>query len=843
MISSSIAFSTNFLSGIPTLTISTGTATVSGDVTSDAAAFTNPSITFTGSGLLQVAGAFLDSSNGTLTPSTGTVEYNGTVAQTIGDFTYNNLTLSGSGVKTASGALDIDGALTLSSGTSFTAGAFTHSVAGDWINNGATVTNTNSTISLDGAAQNIGGSIATTFNNLILAGTNTKTFGFSTTIDATLSINAGVVANLGTITTHTSRTLSLNGTGQVPGTWGSTASAATNQNDTYFTAAATGILTVSSWLYYTRQTGNWNATTTWSTVTYGDATNTGTFPGAGDIVNVGGGDFTISVNVASACAFITFQANAGNSPFVSINTGITLDVSETITIPEAGFFNDNTLAVGAGTLNAGSIVFVDGGSGTSDPTLTISTGTATVSGDVSISGTPAATITFTGTGLMQLASAFFDSGNGTLNSSTGTVEYNGSIAQTIEDFTYYDLTLNNSLGSIPGLTLANNTTVTNTLIMTSGIVNMNGSTLTLGASGNPSTLSRTASATTNWMYGGTFSRFWPASTAVTSSSGNYYGLLPVGIDAFSSYRPVEINSTVSPTGTGSFSITHVDASTVTDLSPVFDDGGTDIVRKHDAQFITSTTVTGGTYDVAVTMTGLPAGTLSDIRLAVSDGSTTVTTVGTHASATGTAPNPTAGRTGVSLANLTGDWRITTTNSTDTPLPIELIGFDANLQGSNVLVNWSTASELNNDFFTIERSDGIGEWNNLGIVPGAGNSTSKLEYDFFDNLPRIGNNYYRLKQTDFDGTSTYSNIQLVILGETDLISVYPNPFDQRLLIYGNLDILTSDISLYNVLGDKVSIKVESQGELIQVTAEQLGPGVYFLKILMNNSIRTIRVIKL
>lgn len=95
------------------------------------------------------------------------------------------------------------------------------------------------------------------------------------------------------------------------------------------------------------------------------------------------------------------------------------------------------------------------------------------------------------------------------------------------------------------------------------------------------------------------------------------------------------------------------------------------------------------------------GVLSDIRLAVSNGGTTVTTVGTHAATIGTISNPTAGRTGVT--NLVGDFRISTTNSTNTPLPIELAYFDAEVFDNAVKILWETASELNNDFFTVFRS--------------------------------------------------------------------------------------------------------------------------------------------
>lgn len=843
----SISFSTNFFSGLPLLSISTGTVTVSGDVTSAASFITFPRIVFTGAGLMQVGGAFLDSSNATLTPGTGTVEYNGTVAQTIGDFTYNNLTLSGSNVKTAAGSLDINGAITLSPGINFTAGAFTHTVAGSWTNNGATFTNTNSTISLDGAAQTIGGSSTTTFNNLTLAGSGTKTFGLSTTIARTLEINTSVVANLGSITTHSATTLAFNSVGQVPGTWGSTASVATNQNNTFFTAASTGIVNVTNRIYYTRQTGNWNSTTTWSTVTYGNATNSGTFPVAGDIVEVGGGNFTITVNVASACAFLSYQGNTGNSPIVSLSAGIPLDVSGNIDIPSAPNFNGalNTLAVGAGTLNAGSITFsTNFFSGL--PLLSISTGTVTVSGDVTSNASfiTFPRITFTGAGLLRVAGAFLDSSNGTLTPSTGTVQYNGTTAQTIGDFTYYNLTLNNLSGSIPQLTLIGNTTATNSLVMTSGVVDLAGFTFTLGASGAASTLTRTASTTTNWMYDGSFTRFWPTGQTPSPTTGNFYGLFPLGHSSSFSYRPVQITAGSNISTTGSVTFTHVDATTTTDLSPVYNDAGTNIVRKHNSQFIGSTTgvVGGANYAISVTMTGLATGTASDIRLAISNGATTVTNAGTHTANTGTASNPVVGRSGLSLADLSNDFRITTINLINTPLPIELLSFTAEIEGGGVELRWATASELNNDFFTVERSNGGEIWSEVINVAGAGTSTVPKNYRTQDDQPLPGTSYYRLRQTDFDGEIGYSPIVKVdFKGHKDAV-VYPNPSSGKFTITNLESGVQQRVRVTNSLGQFVAATIAFENNLIVVDLQEYPAGTYFIQIAEGTKIQTIRAVK-
>ena len=84
------------------------------------------------------------------------------------------------------------------------------------------------------------------------------------------------------------------------------------------------------------------------------------------------------------------------------------------------------------------------------------------------------------------------------------------------------------------------------------------------------------------------------------------------------------------------------------------------------------------------------------------------------------------------------------------LPIELLAFEGKCEGTAVVLRWVTASETNNDHFTLERSaDGI-SWETLAMLPGAGNSTVERYYSFNDNQPLPGIGFYRLTQTDFDG---------------------------------------------------------------------------------------------
>ncbi|HRH02221.1 MAG TPA: PKD domain-containing protein [Bacteroidia bacterium] len=235
--------------------------------------------------------------------------------------------------------------------------------------------------------------------------------------------------------------------------------------------------------YYSRATGNWNANSTWSTVSFVSATNTGTFPVAGDVVNIGGG-FIVTVNVNSACSSITYESGVARSNTLTISGSNSLSVSGTITIPRAagpGTSNINLLAVGSGSLTAATLAYTNTGN-SSRHRLTISTGTVTITGNITTnnSGRRGATISFTGAGLLNVGGSLFSGGGGTLTPSTGTVNYNGGGAQTIGTFTYYNLTLtNNSTKSLRA-----NTNLSNILTVNAGAT-LGLSTFSLGATTAP----------------------------------------------------------------------------------------------------------------------------------------------------------------------------------------------------------------------------------------------------------------------------------------------------------------------------------------------------------------------
>lgn len=113
------------------------------------------------------------------------------------------------------------------------------------------------------------------------------------------------------------------------------------------------------------------------------------------------------------------------------------------------------------------------------------------------------------------------------------------------------------------------------------------------------------------------------------------------------------------------------------------------------------------------------------------------------------------------------------------LGIELISFNAQITERVVYVDWETATEINNDYYTVQRSINAIDFEDIGIVNGAGNSNTTKYYSYYDLTPHNGLSYYRLKQTDFDKSVTFSDIVAVNVKKIDIIKFYPNPSDKNL----------------------------------------------------------------
>ncbi len=187
----------------------------------------------------------------------------------------------------------------------------------------------------------------------------------------------------------------------------------------------------------------------------------------------------------------------------------------------------------------------------------------------------------------------------------------------------------------------------------------------------------------------------------------------------------------------------------------------------------------------------------------------------------------------------------------TPLPIKLISFSAEKNGEkNALLNWTTASESNSDYFGIERSFDKVNWKTVGQVKAAGNSQIVLNYDFLDKDVYNGitsslNVYYRLRMTDRDDAFSYSPIASVLFGKPisalanskDFL-VYPNPATEGLHVQWDADQVNQPTALefFDISGKLVyTQKVEDQTDqqYVDFTRTNIQSGLYMIRVMSND----------
>ncbi len=184
---------------------------------------------------------------------------------------------------------------------------------------------------------------------------------------------------------------------------------------------------------------------------------------------------------------------------------------------------------------------------------------------------------------------------------------------------------------------------------------------------------------------------------------------------------------------------------------------------------------------------------------------------------------------------------------DNPIvPVELTSFVASVNhNGNVVLNWSTATETNNQMFEIERRTESSEFRTIAFVEGAGTVSETRNYSYIDKSVDQGINYYRLKQIDFNGTYEYSDeIEIEVNGPLTfaLDQNYPNPFNPTTNIkYSVPEAGNVTLSVYNTVGEEVAVLVDgfSASGFFEVSfnASNLPSGVYMYKLQSANSVQT------
>jgi hypothetical protein len=204
-------------------------------------------------------------------------------------------------------------------------------------------------------------------------------------------------------------------------------------------------------------------------------------------------------------------------------------------------------------------------------------------------------------------------------------------------------------------------------------------------------------------------------------------------------------------------------------------------------------------------------------------------------------------TGVNFQN-NDFFTIGSTNLAVTPLPVELTSFTGSYENPVVALNWKTASELNNNYFTLERSASGVQFEEVAKIPGSGTTSEAHQYAYVDPSPFPKETYYRLKQTDFDSNFEYSKIIRVETGKEPKrkLSIYPNPSDGNIIhfTYGDTPFQLNQIEIIsqqNVTLVSHTQEATSGTDFSYQLSRPLPPGMYIVRVKFNNKLESIKLV--
>jgi hypothetical protein len=172
----------------------------------------------------------------------------------------------------------------------------------------------------------------------------------------------------------------------------------------------------------------------------------------------------------------------------------------------------------------------------------------------------------------------------------------------------------------------------------------------------------------------------------------------------------------------------------------------------------------------------------------------------------------------------------------TALPVGLVGFDAKRNQKAVNLSWQTSTEVNSSVFEVERSTDAEGYKRIGVVRAAGNSNTQLNYRLTDNEPANGNNYYRLKIIDQDGSYEYSDVRHITFGNQNMtiLAAYPNPATQQITfnVAAPQGYKAATLRILDATGRVVAtqdITADIADGYVEYNLSQLSQGVYLAEI--------------
>jgi len=741
-------------------------------------------------------------------------------------------------------------------------------------------------------------STSTTYKNLKLTGSGTKTFpGGTTSIAGNLILTnttidggsgpfstillSGDLTYVGTVTPPTdanSITLSTNGTAGG-------------------TQTITGAGNTLRWFRIQSTTANTILLSTSggsSNLHVGNGSGGGITLLDGSILNMNGNDFTLFSSLGSSTAFL-----------LNTTASISTNSSTDFTLERIGNGNLGTLRFTSGSNTIGNLTLKHIGS---------SNNLLTLGSDLSINGSLTLTTgvlsvganTLSLNGSVNRTSGFIDASN-----AAATIVFGGSSSQNIPASTFSGNIANLTLNNGSGLSTSQNLTVASALSLTSGTLTVGANTLTLNGSINQTSGNIDASnATSTVVFGGSTAQSIPASTftgninnltlnnsaglsisqdlsvvgALTLTSGKLTlgtNHLTLGLNATISGTPSASNMIIA-TGLGelrkrfaqgsgdiaSFTFPVGNLGGVAEYTPIVLDFASGnyganayvSVRVQDSKqgtlnssitnylnrnwIVEPNDISGFTYKIQlyyvdadfITDGSMAEGDLKPIK--ISSGQWYQPTDGSFSNAVS------QGSAGIFANANYLEWDGLTTFSefggaggSNQPLPIELVSFTATCVDNNTILKWETVSENNSSYFDVEKSTDGYTWRVIGQVSAAGNSNEQLSYSFSD-YDNNSNTFYRLNQVDLDGRNEYFGPISSSCEITSFIfNTIPNPSkeDFFLQIYSKED-ETVTIEIQDLNGKLVHInKYEVQNGInIFPVNSEFINGVYYIKLIRNNN---------
>jgi len=552
--------------------------------------------------------------------------------------------------------------------------------------------------------------------------------------------------------------------------------------------------------------GDFSNTATWST---------GIVPGSGDDVFITDGD-NVTLDINAAIGSLTIEDNA---TFNLDGNTLTLDQG-CITLEGINSVIDLT--------SGGEIEYGATGdqcvTGTTYADVSFSTsGTKTLDGDMIVTGDLSITdniVTFDANNF-DIDFAGDWSNDGSFTAGNGTVTANGSSNQSLQASAGGETFFKFIMNKTGALNLLSPLTVEDSLHLGSGIISLADNDLQLTNNSG------------DHLSGGSNSSYIRAISAgniiVSIANGQQYSV-PIGdADEYSPFA-IEINALSGGNPTVSFGVRDAKYSEVRSefvhITRYWIVEGFDISTidfNIGFKYIEATDIAGGTSveaDLVPVKFDTEADTsdFSSFTLSVADDTLSWDNITSFSFFTG----------GVS-ENIT-------------PLPVELLYFNGLADEGRVLLQWATATEINNDFFEVQKSETGEDFEVIGTVDGSGDSDELLEYEFVDKQPFTGENFYRLRQVDFDGSYEYSNIIRVENELEDfkfLVSIFPNPVEEKEFM---VDIKTPnfnapiEIYLVDMFGKLVSSQTVILGQANDIVKfdlpESTDDGVYVVMVRQN-----------